>query len=45
MVTARNDPARGEAIARAKADAALAIQKVQPQMSFLTAIRDVLPER
>ena len=35
-------PARGEAIAQAKADAALAaIQKVQPQMSFLDVIRDV----
>jgi acetolactate synthase I/II/III large subunit len=33
-----------EAIARAKADAAQAIRKVQPQISFLEAIRDVLPE-
>ena len=40
----RSDPARAEAIAQAKADAAQAIQKVQPQMSFLDVIRDVLPE-
>ena len=44
IVTPRSDGARGEAIARAKAEAAQAIQKVQPQMSFLEAIRDVLPE-
>ena len=43
-VAPRNDAARAEAIARAKAEAAQAIQKVQPQMSFLEAIRDVLPE-
>jgi len=43
-VTPREDAARAEAIARAKTDAAAAIQKVQPQMSFLEAIRDVLPE-
>ena len=44
VVEPRNDPARAEAIAQAKADAAQAIQKVQPQMSFLNVIRDVLPE-
>jgi acetolactate synthase I/II/III large subunit len=44
VVEPRNDPARAEAIAQAKADAAQAIQKVQPQMSFLDVIRDVLPE-
>jgi acetolactate synthase-1/2/3 large subunit len=44
VVEPRNDPARAEAIALAKADAAEAIQKVQPQMSFLNVIRDVLPE-
>jgi acetolactate synthase-1/2/3 large subunit len=44
VVTPRRDTARAEVIARAKADAAQAIQKVQPQMSFLEAIRDVLPE-
>jgi acetolactate synthase-1/2/3 large subunit len=44
VVTQRSDSARAEAIARAKADAAQAIQKVQPQMAFLEAIRDVLPE-
>ncbi len=43
-VTPRSDGARAEAIARAKAEAAQAIQKVQPQMAFLEAIRDVLPE-
>ncbi len=43
-VTPRRDSARAEAIARAKADAAQAIQVVQPQMAFLEAIRDVLPE-
>ena len=43
-VTPRSDSARAETIARAKADAAQAIQKVQPQMAFLEVIRDVLPE-
>ena len=43
-VTPRHDTARAETIARAKADAAQAIQKVQPQMALLEAIRDVLPE-
>jgi acetolactate synthase-1/2/3 large subunit len=40
----RDDPRRLAAIARAKADTAQAIQRVQPQLSFLEAIRDVLPE-
>ncbi|MEJ0020540.1 MAG: thiamine pyrophosphate-dependent enzyme [Acetobacteraceae bacterium] len=44
MVAPRNDAARAVTIARAKAEAAQAIQKVQPQMSFLEAIREVLPE-
>ncbi len=43
-VTPRSDSGRAEVIARAKADAAQAIQKVQPQMAFLEVIRDVLPE-
>ena len=43
-VSPRKDAARAEAIARAKAAAAQAIQKVQPQMGFLEAIRDVLPD-
>jgi acetolactate synthase-1/2/3 large subunit len=43
-VTPREDAAHAAAIARAKADAAQSIRKVQPQMSFLEAIRDVLPE-
>ncbi len=41
---ARQDHAWLAAVARAKAEAAEAIAGVQPQMSFLTAIRDVLPE-
>ena len=43
-VGSRSDSARAAAIARAKIDTQAAIQKVQPQMSFLEAIRDVLPE-
>jgi acetolactate synthase I/II/III large subunit len=43
-VTPRSDNARAAAIARAKADTRADIQRVQPQMSFLDAIRDVLPE-
>lgn len=43
-VVPRCDNARAAAIARAKLDTQMAIQKVQPQMSFLDAIRDVLPE-
>ena len=43
-VAPREDAARADAIAHAKAEAAQAIRKVQPQMSFLEAIRDVLPE-
>ena len=44
VVAPRSDTARAAAIARAKADTRADIQKVQPQMSFLDAIRDVLPE-
>ncbi len=43
-VAPRSDSARAEAIARAKADTRADIQKVQPQMSYLDVIRDVLPE-
>ena len=43
-VGSRSDSARAAAIERAKIDTQAAIQKVQPQMSFLEAIRDVLPE-
>jgi acetolactate synthase I/II/III large subunit len=43
-VTAREDRTRAEAIARVKAETARAIQTVQPQMSFLDVIREVLPE-
>ncbi len=45
LVTARHDPARAAAIAAAKARAHADIRaKVQPQMGFVDAIRDVLPE-
>jgi acetolactate synthase I/II/III large subunit len=44
VVTPRSDNVRAAAIARAKAGTRADIQKVQPQMSFLDAIRDVLPE-
>jgi acetolactate synthase-1/2/3 large subunit len=43
-VAPRESAVRMETIAKAKADAWKAIQKVQPQMSYLQAIRDVLPE-
>ncbi len=41
---ARGGAGRAEAIARAKAEAATAIGKVQPQMAYLGAIREALPE-
>ena len=44
VVASRNDPARAAVIARAKADTLVEVQRVQPQMSFLQAIREVLPE-
>ena len=44
VVIPRNEPARAATIAKAKVDAAVAIQKVQPQMSYIEAIREVLPE-
>jgi len=43
-VERRADTARADVIARAKSDTVAAIAKVQPQMSYLAAIRDVLPE-
>jgi acetolactate synthase I/II/III large subunit len=43
LVEPRRDPERLAAIARAKAEVAAAIGSVQPQLSFLEAIRDVLP--
>ncbi|WP_019015448.1 thiamine pyrophosphate-dependent enzyme [Elioraea tepidiphila] len=43
-VAGRDDPDRAARIARAKAEVAAEIQSVQPQMSFLEAIRDALPE-
>jgi len=39
-----SDAVRAMAIAKAKSDNAEAIQKLQPQMAFLEAIREVLPE-
>ncbi|HBK07426.1 MAG TPA: hypothetical protein DDZ81_16505 [Acetobacteraceae bacterium] len=44
VVEQRNDPVRAAVIARAKAETLTEIQSVQPQMSFLNAIREVLPE-
>ena len=44
MVARKNNSERTSAIARAKAEVAAAIQKLQPQMSFLDVIREVLPE-
>jgi acetolactate synthase-1/2/3 large subunit len=43
-VARHEDPAWVAAVAQAKADTAINIRKVQPQMSFLEAIRDALPE-
>ena len=43
-VSARRDPARAAAIAEAKATTTRELQRVQPQMTWLDAIRDVLPE-
>ncbi len=42
-VAPRSDAGRAAAIAQAKKEIAVAIRKVQPQMSFLDAIREVLP--
>jgi acetolactate synthase-1/2/3 large subunit len=44
IVAFRNDPERAATIARAKTDTQVDIQRVQPQMSFLQAIYEVLPE-
>ena len=44
QVLARQDAARAARIAKAKADTAVSIQSVQPQMSYIEAIRDALPE-
>ncbi len=43
-VAQRQDASRAVTIARAKADALEAIQRVQPQMTWLNVIRDVMPE-
>jgi len=43
-VAQRHEPSRAAAIARAKADALEAIQRVQPQMTWLNVIRDVMPD-
>ena len=44
QVLPRKDAARAARIAKAKADTAVSIQSVQPQMSYIEAIRDALPE-
>lgn len=44
QVTPRRDSARAAAIARAKSETEQEIAEVQPQMSFLNVIREVLPE-
>jgi acetolactate synthase-1/2/3 large subunit len=44
MVAERHDPAQLAKIAAAKAEIQAAIQVIQPQMSLVEAIRDVLPE-
>jgi acetolactate synthase-1/2/3 large subunit len=44
MVTPRADAARAAEIARARDETLAAIQRVQPQMTWLNVIRDVLPE-
>jgi acetolactate synthase I/II/III large subunit len=44
IVASRNDTGRAAVIARAKADTLVDVQRVQPQMSFLQAIREMLPE-
>jgi acetolactate synthase-1/2/3 large subunit len=43
-VAAKHDPARAAAIALAKDEAAASLTGIQPQMSFLKVIRDLLPE-
>jgi acetolactate synthase-1/2/3 large subunit len=43
-VQPRNDSARAAEIAAAKAQTQIDIQRVQPQMTWLNVIRDVLPE-
>jgi acetolactate synthase I/II/III large subunit len=44
QVAVRNDPARAAAIARAKLEVTEEIQSIQPQMSFIEAIREALPQ-
>ena len=44
IVASRDDTGRAAVIARAKAETLVDVQRVQPQMSFLQAIREVLPE-
>jgi acetolactate synthase I/II/III large subunit len=43
-VGARTDPERAAVIIKAKADAWESLRSVQPQMSYLEVIRDVLPD-
>ena len=44
LVAARKDAARAAEIAEAKARTVVDIQRVQPQMTWVNAIRDVMPE-
>jgi acetolactate synthase-1/2/3 large subunit len=44
LVRPRADAQRAAKIAQAKAETNVAIQKVQPQMSYIDAIREALPE-
>ncbi len=44
IVSPRRETGRAAVIAKAKVDTQADIQRVQPQMSFLEVIRDVLPE-
>lgn len=44
LVQPRADAARAAAIARAKAETAEEIREVQPQLSYIEAIREALPE-
>ena len=43
-VKSNNDPARRVAVASAKAAALAAIEKAEPQYSFMKVLRDVLPD-
>lgn len=44
LVKAKDDPARRKAVAAAKAAALAAIEKADPQYSYMKALREVLPD-